>query len=224
MVNRAWLWGVPECLLTCATTASTGCSGPLEAPGSPWMPRPSSISPGPILHKCYINARSQSMPMPQVFGSVLAARSPTIYSLLKCTAGRSCRSSSQATGCCNKPILPASPGHQQTPCPCKSLPEGRRTGEGLRAARRAACRREWRRPCCPTRRQPPVHQPKFPISKITITGESFKFGIMLMLLDFLPVMFCSCLLFSSDRYIGTYQFAPVCPFHAKQRHALGGVS
>lgn len=29
--------------------ASMGCAGPRQAPGSPWMPRPSSISPGASL-------------------------------------------------------------------------------------------------------------------------------------------------------------------------------
>ena len=36
--------------VTCKTIASTGRRGPLEAPGSPWMPSPNSISPGRILH------------------------------------------------------------------------------------------------------------------------------------------------------------------------------
>ena len=34
---------------TCVTMPSTGCSGAVFAPGSPWMPRPSSIVPGATL-------------------------------------------------------------------------------------------------------------------------------------------------------------------------------
>ena len=41
--------GMPQ--RTWATMASTGCAGPRQAPGSPWMPRPSSISPGASLLK-----------------------------------------------------------------------------------------------------------------------------------------------------------------------------
>ena len=35
--------------ITCVTMMSTGCSGTVRAPGSPWIPRPSSIVPGATL-------------------------------------------------------------------------------------------------------------------------------------------------------------------------------